>query len=271
VAAPWFLYQLTANFDWFWHEFVLTELLRWGLNSPQQTSAEPAWLFYGRRALATDPVLFALGAAGLWRARRDRLLIAGLAVLVLAIAAYSYRNITYLVPLFPLLAISAGFLLQRRWGVGVALIAVAIRLWWSPLPWMNVEPPPMARVLQNYCREARPVDLILVGTDDQFHATLLPLHRVRYAFLDSGQTADPSPLDLKGRGIITSVDEYLRQPDRPPPYATVIAYRSADELARLKRDAPADFIEGGVVTRSARSGSPAPSPRQDPGWCESLP
>lgn len=271
VAAPWFLYQLIANFDWFWHEFVLTELLRWGLNSPLQTSAEPAWLFYARRIWATDPALWLLGLTGLWFARKDRLLLIGAGVLGCAIAAFSYHNITYLAPLLPLLAISAGVMLHRPWGIAAMLLVTAARLLPDPPNSTPKEAPAIVRSLHSYCQEGRAGDLILVGTDDQFHSTLLPLARVRYAFPDSGQTADPSPLNLKGRGIIVSVEEFLRRPAAPPPHATVIAYRSAEDLARLKREYPADYFENGALTRSAQSGSPDPSRRPAPGSCESLP
>ena len=55
LVAPWHLYQLTVNRDWYWNEHVLDEHLRWGWQTPENVSSEGHVSFYLSRAWELDP------------------------------------------------------------------------------------------------------------------------------------------------------------------------------------------------------------------------
>src|SRR5581483_9327877 len=107
LVLPWCLYQLAAHPRWFWSEFVLSEILTYGVKSPIQTSQESALVFYAKRFLWMDPVLAVGLLPAMWLAwpRRERALLAWLVVVLATSLVWSYRNATYLAPAVPALAI----------------------------------------------------------------------------------------------------------------------------------------------------------------------
>lgn len=285
VAAPWFLAQLAVNAEWFWQEFVLTEVLHWGLASPVQTSGDPAWIFYPVRLLRMDPCIAVVGLVGLWFARRQRWLLWWAGTLVGAVLAFQYHNIAYWVPLVPALALAAAWI---PWEQSTPLKATAVALAAGCAAWItqsvfSPESVPAAAQLRAYCHQPG-AELILIDPDDQFYATLLPLPLVRYGFLDAGQAADRAPLDFQARKILVRPDEFTRQ---PLPLATAILYRNAAEVATMVKAHPEiDFLLPAALAPAdaphqrspaangrvwLRSGSPGPTRRPDPGSCEWLP
>ena len=285
VAAPWFLAQLVINTEWFWQEFVLTEVLHWGLASPVQTSVDAAWIFYPLRLIRMDPVLALLGTIGLGFAWRERWLLWWAGTLVGAVLAFQYHNIAYWVPLVPALALAAAGLPWERhgWTKAAAVITVAASAAWISQSHFTAQSLPPAAQLRAYCQQPGS-ELIIVDPDDQFYATLLPLPLVRYAFFDAGQAADRAPLDFQARQILVRPAEFARQ---PLPLATAILYRDPSEVAALVRKHPEiDFLlpaalappdaphrrEPGVNGRVwLRSGSPGLTRPPNPGSCELLP
>ncbi|MCX6594629.1 MAG: glycosyltransferase family 39 protein [Acidobacteria bacterium] len=285
VAAPWFLAQLAVNTEWFWQEFVLTEVLHWGLASPVQTSGDPAWIFYPLRLLRLDPALAMVGLAGLWFARQERWLLWWVGTLVGAVLVFQYHNIAYWVPLLPALALAAAWI---PWEWNTALKATALAVVLVSAAWITQsdfapQAIPAAAQLRAYCHQPG-AELILIDPDDQFYATLLPLPLVRYGFFDAGQAADRAPLDFQARKILVRPEEFTRQ---PLPVATAILYRNPAEVATLIRTHPdIDFLLPAVLAPAdaphqrtpaangrvwLRSDSPGLTRHPDPGSCELLP
>lgn len=253
VAAPWFVYQFVVHPRWFWAEFVQVELLAYGAGAPpQQTTGETVWSFYGARIAATAlaVVLGAILAAWKWPPREPQtiLLAVWIALMVAAILSYQYRNIPYLVPLLPALAIVAG-----RWATWLpALLSLA--LLWFALP--GTEPPPVRRALDRRAAMQRSNPVLIIDLAEQFYATTLPLAKVRYVLPAAEQPPEGFALDFRQLGITMPVqrflqggfDGYRRQmrewglPDDEA-LATVIEYQSRDEINELIAASPlADIV-----------------------------
>lgn len=271
VAAPWFLYNAIAHPRWFWAEHVGLEILAYGAGAPPQTSQENQVWFYIRRLALTDPFLLAAVLAALpWFAaamRRKRpaaecLLACWLAVVLAAAVLWQYRNVSYLLPALPALAIlAAGYNPLFERGRGTALVALAVIFVlkannpahpWS-LSFAHDSVPP-ARLLEDYCRMGRANELIVIEPDDGFYATLLPIPRVRYGYLAPDVPAGRYRLDFRGMGIMVTAAEFAEldrhEPvfrarlrewglDSPEPIATVILVRDAGDLARILAARPA--------------------------------
>jgi 4-amino-4-deoxy-L-arabinose transferase-like glycosyltransferase len=249
VAAPWFLYQWLVHPRWFWAEFVEVELLAYGAGAPpQQTAGETFWGFYAVRIAAVALAVTAGAAAAAWkwwqplsRRQPEAVLLALWVVLMgAAIASYQYRNIPYLLPLVPPLAIIAS-----RWAPSVfAAIAVAIACL-TPAS-QPVERLPVRQALERRAAMARPNDVLVVNLTEQFYATTLPLPRVRYALPAAEQPPAGFTLDFRRLGITVSVGDFLRGnhharraellawglPDDSA-LASVIEYRSPEEVEQL--------------------------------------
>ena len=253
VAAPWFVYQFVVHPRWFWAEFVQVELLAYGAGAPpQQTAGETVWNFYGARIAATAlaVVLGAIFASWKWPPREPQtlLLAVWIALMVAAILSYQYRNIPYLVPLLPALAIVAG-----RWATWLpALLSMA--LLWFALP--GTEPPPVRRALDRRAAMQRSNEVLIIDLAEQFYATTLPLSKVRYVLPAAEQPPEGFALDFRRLGITMPVqrflqggfDAYRRQMKEwglpnDEALATVIEYRSRDEINELIAASPeADIV-----------------------------
>lgn len=238
VALPWHLYQFLVNRDWFLAEYLGVEILRYALGAPPQTSSESTAAFYFGRFFTLDPWLALAGLAALIPAIRakDRLL-ALIPIVIAAVFAYQYRNITYWLPLLPAAALLAGRYLPAP--VLILLAAARVAQWPSTV----VEPLPQIAAVRQYCELRRANEVILVSTDDEFHATLLPLPRVRYAFIAPPPEYGAASLDFRKLQITQSVDEFLNDRSRQAPRGTVIHAKDRAELTRLIAKSPdLDFI-----------------------------
>jgi hypothetical protein len=273
LVAPWFIYQLTENRAWFLAEFWQRELIGYGANSPEQTSAENAIFFYLKRLWALDPFLVVLAALAMPGLRvvarrtgdhQPALLASWLLVAAGVLFLFSYRSASYLLPLFPALAlIAAGYAPRplRRYLPMLALLLLGLKLTapsrtWG-LPFSAEAPNPAAPALEQYCEAARSTGLFIVQPDDQFYATLLDLPRVRYVYLRGGGEPADFELNFEKLGVSVTVDEFLHWRNRvsewrnrlralgvttDEPLASVIRASDADALAQLIAAQPAaDF------------------------------
>lgn len=276
LAAPWFVYQLAVHGKWFRTEHVNVEVLGYGAGAPPQTSAENPAAFYGMRLALTDPMLLAaalVAVPGFITALRKRtpgavLLGCWLLVTVAAVLGWQYRNVAYLLPTVPALALIAavyGPLVQRSAPKAVLAVAVAViaaKAITPDAPWgisyARGTVQPLASALQNYCERQRDNDLIVVGVDDDLYAAALPI-RVRYALVGVPPLASgPYAMDFAGMGIVVSGDQFnhldqwmpafrerLREwgLDSTRPVATLIVVSSSVKLSEVVRQHPAsDFL-----------------------------
>jgi Dolichyl-phosphate-mannose-protein mannosyltransferase len=281
IALPWHLYQLVVHPRWFFSEYVLTQHFAVGLAAPPQYSNENHFVFYARRLFLMDPVLTVAVALSLpliarIRNKRPAVLIFP-AVLVLALFAFRYRSAYYVLPLLPALAILAaeGFAVMparlRAILLATVLACAIVKTAYPAATWgipaALERPPAIATSLEAYCGQHRAVDLILIASDDQFFASDLPLHHVRYCLLQrpSPATARP-PLDFAALGITVTVPEFNRTGELLPvwrerlarfglpstePVATVITASSTAKIQDLIAAHPeADFwIPGSILRR----------------------
>lgn len=272
VAAPWHLYQLAVHSRWFLAEYVGVEILRYAVGAPPQTSNDSTAAFYFLRFFKLDPVSSLAGAAGLawavWK-RQGAPVVSLAALLIAAVFAYQYRNIAYWMPLVPLAAILAGRLAPAP--VLAAGLAVKVALAW-PL-YSATFMTPVTPALRAYCEQARTQELFLIGLDDDFHATVLPLERVRYVFIAPPPEYGAAALDFRRLGVTRTAREFL---DNQPPLddllrwglptrravGTVILAANPAEVLELVRARPeADILAPASVTSPAHDRVDAPNGR----------
>jgi hypothetical protein len=276
LAAPWFAYQLCVHGRWFWAEHVGVEILGFGAGVPPQTSQENQALFYLMRMALVDPVLAAVALTALpefvmgvrkWSAA-PVLLLCWLATLAAAVFGWQYRNISYLLPMVPALAILAtayGTVFSKRWApwmlafLGAAFVAKAVA---PAAPWglsfqrgtVQAEAP----LLSEYCQRARGNELILVGMDDDLYASTLPLTKLRYCLVGANLAGGQYGMNFDRMGIILTAAQFdglaqwepvFRQRlrewglDSGEPIGTLVLAGSPEELARMIRAHPSsDFL-----------------------------
>jgi hypothetical protein len=202
LAAPWHIYQLAAHSRWFWTDYVQIQLLGFGFRPPV-ASVEGPLQFYGKRLALTDPVLCLLALlalplvvrAALRHKEEAALLLAWLLVAAASLGVFQYRNLPYvlqLIPPLPLVAARYGPLSlgHRPKALAAALAAIfCAKIVVSGPAWAltygRPAPLPAAEGLRYYSRLSRSNELIAVNPDDEFSATVLPLPRVRYCFIDT--------------------------------------------------------------------------------------
>jgi 4-amino-4-deoxy-L-arabinose transferase-like glycosyltransferase len=264
LVLPWCLYQLAVHPKWFWSEFVLSEILVYGVNSPIQTTVENQVWFYVKRLFTMDPVLAVLAVPALWHAwrKRELVLLAWVAVVFGTALLWSYRNVTYLAPAMPALAIAGAGMLRVRWAVWAAGAAMAVKLAFPGQAWgIELRPgvlhPPVV-LLDEYARLGRGRELILVEPFEGFYSAVLPLPKVRYCFIGAGGVPPQPPLDLHRLGILVEAREFAEMEmlrpvwrerlrewglDSDEPIATAIVARSRAEVVQmLESRAAADFL-----------------------------
>jgi 4-amino-4-deoxy-L-arabinose transferase-like glycosyltransferase len=264
MVAPWCIYELIVHPKWFWNEFVLSEILVYGVASPVQTTQENQALFYLKRLVAMDPVLAALAIPALWAAwrRGERVLVAWTAVVFATAILWSYRNVTYLAPAVPALAIASAGLLRWRWAVVPAALVLLVKVAFPGQPWgIELRPGilhPSIAMLDEYVQMRRGRELILVEPFEGFYSATLPLPKVRYVFVAPGGVPPQPPLDLHYLGILVNSEEFAQVDrltplwrarlrewglDSDEPIATGIVARSKEDLDRLIASRPqADFL-----------------------------
>jgi hypothetical protein len=153
----------------------------------------------------------------LWRSWRRReppaaVLLAWLAVVLAAAFAWSYRNVTYLAPAIPALAILAARALPPRVLLALAAVALVAKAAAPGRPWgIELRPGilhPSVALLDDYTRLGRGRELILVDPFDGFYSSVLALPKVRYCFVSPAGVPPQGPLDLHALGIVVSADEF---------------------------------------------------------------
>jgi hypothetical protein len=276
LAAPWFAYQMWAHGRWFWAEHIGVEILGFGAGAPPQTSRENQALFYLMRMALVDPVLAAVALTALprlvvevrkWSAA-PVLLLCWLASLAAAVVGWQYRNISYLLPMVPALAILAtvyGPLFSKRtapWMLALVTAAFGAKAAMPAAPWglsfqrgtVQAEAP----LLSAYCQRARGNELILVGMDDDLYASTLPLAKLRYCLVGANLAGGEYAMNFNRTGIVLTAAQFdglaqwepvFRQRlrewglDSGEPIGTLILAGSPEELAGMIRAHPAsDFL-----------------------------
>jgi len=141
LAAPWFVYQWLAHGKWFWAEHAA--------EIPGYGAGENPFLFYLARMSLLDPILVAVSLtalpalAGALRRREPAatLLAAWLAVAGSAVPLWQYRNVAYLLPMIPAMAILASsfgpFAKDQalRPGLVLAFGALVVKALMPSAPW----------------------------------------------------------------------------------------------------------------------------------------
>lgn len=277
-AAPWHLYHWAVHPRWFLAEYVGVEIFRYGLGTPPQTSNESTAMFYGWRAVRLEPALALLGLSALLM-KRSAVPLAMSVTVIAAVFGYQYRNLSYWLPLIPAFAMAISEFLDAhpRWAllVPVAFLSlVTLGGAWR----RSADPPlPVVATLRHYCELSRANQLYILGTPDEFHATVLPLaHGPRYIFIAPTPDYGTTALDFHALGITRTVQEELMAtpptedllawglPDRRA-LATVILARDAGDLRQFMAARPAaDFLLPEGIRLAARRIAPPP------GWSCSL-
>ena len=240
LIAPWHLYQLAVNGEWYWKEHILDEHLAWGLATPENTTAESHPIFYLTRAWAIDPLLLLLIPLAIFRSKERWWIFVSIAMLAL----FGYRNATYLLPIF----VSCAALADAP--VWLGTVALAARLALGVVSHAPPEPVPPLAALEQYRSLNRPNGLIVVGVEDEFVATTMGLPRVQYALPGDARTLVKTNIDFVGRGIIASTFT-----NAPAPKETVILTKDIFQFAPT-RD---------VLTRAEHTGGRKPIV-QSGGW-----
>lgn len=294
IAAPWHLYELARHTRWFWAEYVMTESVTHGIGSPPQSTQESQPGYYLKRLIALDPLLLAFALASLaWK--RPRVPLAWILVVVAAVLSFEFRNTSFLLPVFPAMAVLAAGVIPRKqapWALAMAAILFAGKVlmpahsWGIPFAAESTNPAEAA--LDQYAALGRGNDLIVVQPDDQFYSTDLNLPRVRYVYLDPRTQRRHFPLDFEYLGILMTAADFSRLTELRPqfeqrlrewgldsgdPIATTILAANQREIAALiEEHADADFLlpqPGGahkIVLSSRAIQSRPPQPSASSGW-----
>ncbi len=223
IILPWHLYQLVVHYEWFLAEYLGIQLLAFG-GKPPQTSQENQILFYVTRLLYSDPELALIALLSVpalivaIRRRTDTLALllgAWLLTFSVALLIFQYRSVQYMLPLIPALAIAAGNYLpalQKRTTVAILCAAFAMKaanpntVW--GLSYASGTTLPTAPALSGYCDLRRSTDLIVLDPDDEFYSAVLPLHHVRYGWIDPTHNTFALQPYLHWLGIAETVDEF---------------------------------------------------------------
>lgn len=219
IALPWHLYQFQVNHDWFLAEYLGVELLGYAFRAPVQASGDSWFAYYLPRLAWLLPL-----ALPLLRRQWNPTALAWIATLLASIAAYSYRNTTYLAPLAPAL-----LLCHRGWIPWTfAPLALAGLLAW---------PPPQPQLPLSTRFEGR--EVLHLDPDDQLRTSLQPGATVRYIFL-TDHLPPNGPLDFEKLGIAATVESFLADPAAK---VDAILARDLAQLKRLIAESPQrDFI-----------------------------
>ncbi len=276
LAAPWFVYQALAHGRWFWAEHFGVELLGFGTGTPPQASKENHVLFYGMRLALLDPVLIAAALTALpaffgelrRRSAPATLLLCWAAIVLASALGWQYRNVSYLLPLIPALAIMAavygplGQIRPAGWMPLIAAAALVLKMAAPDAPWgisfHRGTVQPVAPIVSSYCQQERANELILVGMDDDLYASVLPLAGLRYSMPGQVEAEGPYAMSFARMGIVVTAAQFddldkwrpvfrqrLRQwgLDSGDPIATLILAETPTDFAAMVRTHPdSDFL-----------------------------
>ncbi len=204
LAAPWHLYQFVVHRQWFWADYVETQMLGYGTHPPFQLTREIPLVFYAKRLFLVDPellilALIAVPALILALRRRDAvlpvLLSSWLLVVCLSLSSFqargNFRWVLFLLP--PLCLMAAGFGplatgSRQKWLVGVLCALFAVKALAGTQVWGlsfgATKPMPAISLLRAYADRDRPNPLVLVEADDELYSATLPLPEIHYVWID---------------------------------------------------------------------------------------
>jgi hypothetical protein len=276
MVAPWFVYQMLVHGRWFWLEHIQIEILGFGTGAPPQTSRENQALFYFMRLAWIDPVLPALAVAALpafGTALRKRsaaavLVLVWIVVVLASVLVWRYRNVSYLLPAVPALAIVAagygplGQVRSGKWMLALAGVAFLVKAAYPAAPWgislQKGTVQPAAPALSSYCDRARGNELIVVDIPDDLYASVLPLPKLRYAMVGVATVSGAYAMPFDYLGIVIPASQFndlarweplYRERlhewglDSTEPVGTLILLHSPAELSEVIRAHPAtDFF-----------------------------
>lgn len=276
LAAPWFGYQLAVHGRWFWTEHIRVEILGFGAGAPPQTSRENHVLFYFLRMAAVDPVLLAVALVAVppfvqelrRRSWTALMLLCWITVPLAATIVWQYRNISYLLPIVPALAILATVFAPRlpgraaAWMLILAFAAFAGKVAFPSAPWglsfASGTIQPMAPLLTEYCSLGRSSELVVVGLEDDLYGSTLPLPQLRYALVGAAAANRKYGMPFDEMGITLTATQFNDLPrwepvfrqrlhewglDSGDPIGTLIVASSPKELAQMVAAHPAtDFL-----------------------------
>ena len=289
LASPWFLYQLAAHGRWFQAEHIGVEILGYGAGAPPQTSHENHALFYLMRLALIDPVLLAVTVVGLpafvgalrKRSPEATLLLCWILIVLASVSVWEYRNVAYLLPLLPALAIlgaSYGPFSTMRpewWMLGLVAAAFVLKAGAPTSPagisFAAGTVQPVAPLVSSYCANQRGNELILAGMDDDLYASTLPLPRLRYALIQAPAVDEHYAMDFASMGIVVTAAQFNDLPrwepafrlrlhqwgiDSAKPIGTLIVARSLEELKTVVDAHPdSDFLMPNRYRAAAASSS----------------
>ncbi len=257
VTAPWHVYQLLAHREWFWNEFVRYQLLAVGVT--QATGVTDYPFFYLRRLSAMDPALSILSAISLVsvavRFRKSRRhatpALCYLATVAAALALFRGRSVSYLTILIPVLCLITGLYLpdklKHQWPVLLAIVGTAfgVKAAIAGQPWSlpySAEVLASASSIHDYYLLNRDTELIIASADDAFYAITLPLPRVRYCYVDTGNTVAGFAPHYLSSGVAVTPGQLKKVGSSPEPTASAILLRSPSDIVDVLGSRPiADF------------------------------
>lgn len=238
LIAPWHIYQLVAHRQWFWADYVETQLLGFGFHAPIATSPESQPVFYFKRLFLTDPalcVLLLIALPFLIATLRDRsktlplILALWLAVTSGALMLFGFRNLPYaLIVIPPACLIAAVYnpifsARYAKWALIALYVVFGIKSYAHAEPWGlsfgAMEPIPAVAPLRWYHDLGRPNELIIANADDAFYSSTLSLPRVRYYLVDQGDVLRRFLPFYGYLGIMLSEGEFEQLDRITPQYA----------------------------------------------------
>ena len=267
LASPWFLYNLVLHRDWFLADLGF-QILTVGSGAHQNTSESHLW-FYIVRILNSDllPLLLTLTAIpALWYAvlRRESAGVLAVSYLVIysaALLVFRFSSEQYLcwwVPSLILIgALYSPLLKDKGAPVVIALVSVAfvVKIM-SPGSDFGISLRPgttiaAAPVLSRYCNEHRAADLYILGVDDEFYSAVLPLHRVRYGWLDASDMVAHEHPHLGYLGILIPAGELPQLDQKLPVYRDRLRAWGLDSTRAVATGLPAhDIAELAEIVRA---------------------
>src|SRR5262249_21932139 len=152
--------------------------------------------------------------------------------------------------------------MDRRSALLLLAVAIAVKLAFPAQPWGLPFRPgtkvALAPVLSRYCERGRANPLVIFGVDDALCASVLPLPRIRYAFLNLKAPPEGYALDFRGMGIMLTAQQFAELPkwqeisrnrlrawglDSVEPVGTVILPQSREDVGLMLRSHPeSDFL-----------------------------
>ena len=178
------------------------------------------------------------------------LLLLSMIVVTAAVLGYQYRNLPYVLPLLPLLAVAAGCLPRPL--VVVATIAAFVYAGRYQPPQTH-EQLAIRRALERRSQLHRPNEVLIVGLPEAFYASTLPLPKLRYALPAAEQAPEGFALDFQKLGITVPIDTFLNLETHKGRFAeelrawglpnddamaTVVTYRESSQIEILAERRP---------------------------------